>query len=199
MTKDFFNLRPLSWSAISSFAYDPEQWYSRYILNQKQPESPAMLFGKQFALSCEARKPLAPVKLLSEVEYKLDTVFNGIKLVGFIDTYEPHKILGEFKTGKECKSDGTDSWDQKRVDQHGQLDMYALQLYIQHKVVPDKLKFFLQWIPTTEDENFNLSFAYSPPKVYTFKTKRTMQDIIRFGVRINNTVEAMIKYANEHE
>lgn len=192
MTKDFFQTRPLSWSAIASWEYDPEQWYTRYILNEKQKENKEMLFGKVFAQSCEDRKPLAKVKLLKEVEYPLATIFNGIKLIGFIDTYKPHSSLGEFKTSKKI-------WTQNQVDNHGQLDMYCLQLYVMHKVKPEDLKIYLQCIQTKENGDFSITFADSPPKVHTFKTKRTMVDILNFGQRINKTVASMITYANNHE
>lgn len=192
MNKDFFNKRALSWSAISSFEYDPDSWYKKYILNEKQKENKEMIWGKIFAKSCEDRKPLAAVTLYSKVEYPLNVVFNGIKLTGWIDTYEPHKKLGEMKTGKLL-------WNQKRVDEHGQLDMYALQLFIQHKVKPEKLDIQLQWIPTIESGDFRISFSTDPPTVHTFKTKRSMVDILRFGARINETVSKMIEYANQKD
>ena len=190
ITRDFFIGRPLSWSAISSFEYNQDQWYRRYILNEKTPESAEMKFGKLLATSIEEGKPLAPVTILSKVEYPLATMFNGIKLVGYIDTYEPHKALGEFKSGKAA-------WTQERADQHGQIDMYLLQLYIMHKVKPEKVKCFLQWVPTQANGDFTITFTTTPPTVHTFKTKRTMSDILKFAARINIVTEQMIKYANE--
>lgn len=190
--KSFFVSRPLSWTSISSFEFDPSQWHRKYIEGIKDPENAEMIFGKKFAYSCEIGKPMAPVRLLSKVEYPLAVVFNGIKLIGFVDTYEPHKELGEFKTAKKL-------WTQDKVDNHGQLDMYALMLHIQHQVNPDKMKFYLECVQTKENGDFTIGFAESPPVVHTFKTKRTMSDIIRFGARINSTVNQMIEYANQKE
>lgn len=187
----FDRKRPLSWTAISSFEYDPEQWYDKYVLLKAPPVSKEMHFGKLFADSCEAGKPLAPVTLYSRVEYELKATFNGVPLIGFIDTYEPHVKLGEFKTGKKA-------WDQKRADGHGQIDMYLLMLYIIHKVKPEEIHCQIQWIPTKEDGDFSISFV-DPGKVHTFVTKRTMTDVLRFGQRINESIKAMEQYCLNHD
>jgi len=187
--KQFTQVRPLSWSAISSFEYDPDQWFSRYILNKRQEETNAMKFGKRFALSCEKRKSLAPVTLYSKVEYALNTVFDGIKMTGFIDTYEPHTALREFKTARTL-------WTQDKADQHGQIDMYLLQLYITHKVRPEDIKCYLDCIQTEERGDFSIGFV-KPIKVHTFETKRSMSDILQFGARIRKVTNEMEEYCNE--
>lgn len=179
--------RPLSWSAISSFEYNPEEWYNKYILNIQPQPNKEMVFGKKFAKSCEDRKPMAPVTLLSHMEYPLSTTFNGIPLIGYIDSYEPHEALREYKTGKN-------PWTQEKADNHGQIDMYALQLFIQHQVKPEDLDIVIEWVPTKENGDFTISLV-DPVVVHKFPTKRTMSDILRFGARINNVVKEMGKYA----
>lgn len=185
--KERFEKRPLSWSQISCWEYSPDEWYRRYILNEKSPENPAMIFGKLFAHSCEIRKPLAPVELYKEVEYPMKVVFNDIPLIGYADTYEPHSKLGEHKTGK--------AWDQKKVDGHRQFDMYLFMLYITHKVPPEEIECILNWVPTVETGDFKINFV-KPIKVHSFKTKRTMPDLLRFGQRINTDVKLMQEYVN---
>lgn len=201
--REFLKNRPLSWSAISSFEWDKEQWYRNYYLGQKDPMTPELIFGAKFALSCEKKKPLAPVTMLSEMEHAFKVVFNGIPLTGFADTYcrTSKRKIGEYKTGVKA-------WDQKRVDQHGQITMYALMNYISHRIKPEDTKFFLEWIPTRKimQENgdyskfdYTIGFESDPPEVRTFHTKRTMKDILTFGNRINNTIEEMERYVQQHD
>ncbi len=189
--------RPASWSFFSSYWYDKEQWYRKYVLGQPDKPSREMEFGKKFADSCEARKPLAPVTLLSKVEQEFRVSFNGMLLLGFADTFdsETKRETGEFKTGK-WKSNGDPAWTQKRVDEHGQITMYALMNYVTNKVRPEDCKFFLEWVPTVEGGDFQIQLA-KPVKVFRFDTKRTMKDIADFGVLIKKTYEEMEEYCQK--
>lgn len=190
ITSIFHRDRPLSWSAISSFEYSPDQFFNKYVLGNKQVESEAMKFGKLFADSCEARKPLAPVTLLDTMEHKFEVVYNKIPLIGFADTFnkKTKKAMGEYKTGKKA-------WTQKRVDEWGQIDMYCLLNFITNKIDPEDMDLFLEWIPTEENGGFEIKFV-EPVKVHHFKTKRTMTDILTFGMRINRTLKDMEVYIN---
>lgn len=184
--------RPLSWSAISSFEYDPEQWYKKYVLGEAVTETKEMVWGKMVAESFGTDKPLAPVEIYPVVEHKMAVIFNKMKLIGYIDTYDPatHNFR-EYKTGKK-------PWTQDRANEHGQLKMYALMLYVSHKVTPDKYTIFLDYIPTKENGDFSVDFV-KPIKVHSFQVHLTMQDILRFAARINETVKAMEAYAQKHE
>lgn len=185
--------RPLSWSAISSFEWDPEQWYRRYILNIQEPPSKEMEFGKVFAKSCEDRKPLAPVTLLNKMEHKFEIVFDGIPLVGYADTFctDTKKKIGEYKTSKK-------PWTQEKVDGHGQLTMYALMNFVTNKIKPEELEIFLENVQTHEGGDFTLDFI-QPIKVHHFKTKRSMKDVLKFASRIKDTVRQMDEYCEQHE
>lgn len=192
--KEFLQQRPLSWSAISSFAYDPEQWYKRYILNEKQPETIEMLFGKALATSIENGKPLAPVTIVGTCEHPFKVMFSGVPLIGFADSFctKTFRKLAEYKSGKKA-------WDQSRVDQHGQISMYLLMNFITNKVPPEEVECFLEWVPTEETGDFKIQFTTTPPTVHQFKTKRTMIDILNFGAYINSTVDAMQKYCDDKQ
>lgn len=183
--------RPLSWSAISSFEYNPEEWYKRYILGEKGVDTREMEFGKLIADSFQTDKPLVPVILYKIVELPLSVVFNGMPLVGYIDTYDPktHNFR-EFKTGKK-------EWDQKRANEHGQLKMYALLLFIMYKVKPENYKIHLDWIPTQDNGDFSISFI-EPIEVHSFEVKLTMKDIVVFGAHIKNTYKQMQKYIKNY-
>ncbi len=187
--------RPFSWSQLSSFEYNPEQWYRNYFLGERDASSKEMEFGKVFALSieegtCEIQELME--RLPSKKEHPFNVVFSGIQLVGYADAFEDMTFddLGEVKTGKKA-------WDQKRADQHGQLTMYALMNYITNKKRPEDVRFRLHWIPTQDNGDFTISFV-KPVKVHTFETKRTMSDILTFGNRIKNTIKLMEEYAHIH-
>jgi len=177
----------MSWSQISSFYYNVEDWHSKYILNIKdETVTPELEFGKIFAKSCEDRKPLAPVTLYSVNEFELKAKFDGIQMIGYLDTYEPLKAFIDHKTGKK-------EWTHKRASEHGQLKMYALMLYLLYKVKPEDLSIGLEWIPTKKEDN-KISFI-EPITVHHFDVKITMQDILLFGNYIQSTVKKMERYA----
>lgn len=185
--------RPYSWSQHSSWAYNPHEWYKRYVLGEKMPESPALLFGKAFADSCEAGAPLAPVTLYSVIEHPMEAELDGIALTGFGDSWEPStRLLREYKTGVKA-------WDQKRVDEHGQLTMYSLLLWLIDKTRPEDLTIHLDWLPVVTTPSFTLDFQRgedNQPVIHTFETNRTMTDILRFASDIKRTrtdMEAYIK------
>lgn len=185
-----FKSRPLSWSSISSFRYDKEKWYKNYILNEKEPDTEELIFGKKVADSLQTETPLVPFTLYPVVEQKLEVVFGGIPLIGFMDTYDPttHSFR-EFKTGKKA-------WDQKRADEHGQITMYSLMLFITHKVRPETYNMHLEWVPTQQNGDFSISFV-EPVKIHIFETKRTMNDLVSFGAYIRVTYDEMIDFIEE--
>lgn len=184
-----FNIRPLSWSQLSAFAYNPDEWYRRYVLNEKTPPNKEMLFGKFIGDSLSSDPNFLPqVPRLSKYEHELKVVFNGIKMVGYMDAFcdDTKKVMYEFKTGKKA-------WDQKRADTHGQIDMYLLMHYITTKIPPEQMEVKLVWLPTREDGDFTIQLV-EPCIPQIFTTKRTMTDILNFGVYINQTVKEMEDY-----
>lgn len=188
-----YNLRarPLSWTAISSFEYDKDQWFNKYVLGKPTPITPELEFGKKFADAIEAGKPMSPVTILSKVEQPFEVMFGDISLVGYADTFDKDtkKHIGEFKTGKT-----KNPWTQKRVDEHGQITMYCLMNLITNKVKPEDTKLFLEWCPTQENGDYTISLI-DPNDVRHFDTKRTMLDIVNFMQRIKNVTQEMESYA----
>lgn len=183
--------RALSWSQISSFEYSPEQWYQKYVLGIESKDSPEMIFGKTVAESFETDSPLAPVIRYSSMEHELKGNFGGIPVIGYMDTYEPGGFkMREYKTGKK-------SWDQKRADSHGQIDMYLLMLYMGEKIRPEEMMCHIDWMPTQQNGDFTISFI-EPLVIHTFETRRTMKDILTFGSRILQTRKMMEEYAKNH-
>lgn len=188
--------RPLSWSAISSFEYDPEQWYKKYYLNIEQATSKEMEFGKKIGKMLETDPTFLPmIKRHSKMEHPFKCMFGKIELVGFADTFcdLTFKKLDEFKTGKKA-------WDQKRADTHGQLDMYLLMNFIINKIKPEDVELVLVWMPTQDNADFSISFVEPIEKnIRMFKTKRTMMHILKFGERINSVRKQMENYVKWRE
>lgn len=188
--------RPFSWSQLSSFEYDPEQWFKSYFLGEKEKPSREMLFGSAFAKSIEHGTCAVPgllEALQKRKEYPFKVMYEGIALVGFADAFNEETLrdLDEVKTGKAA-------WTQKRVDEHGQITMYCFMNYIAHKVKAEEVRCRLFWLPTRETGDFEIDFV-RPVKPVCFSTKRSMKDCLRFGGRINNTRHLMERFAQDHD
>lgn len=192
MPKYSFDLkRPQSWSSLSSFWWDKEEWFMRYILGVKSPETAELKFGAAFAKSIEDGScdiPELMQHLTGRKEHPFKVMFGKIPLMGYADDFDPvtFKRLEEVKTGKK-------PWDQKRVDEHGQIDMYLLMNYISNKIKPEEVRCRLHWLPTEQNGDFSISLI-RPIKVHTFETRRTMQQILNFGMKINRTYREMQEY-----
>jgi hypothetical protein len=192
---EFLKTRPLSWSAISSFEYDPEEWYQNYVVGKPRKSNPEMEFGKKVGELLAANGTYLPqVPRLGKYEHPFKVVYNKIPLIGFADTFcvLTHSKLKEFKTGVR-------EWNQKRVDEHGQLTLYCLLNYISKKIKPEDMDIELVWLPTKriENGNFEVKIEFVEPidkSMKIFKTKRTMADILQMGARINVAVREMQEY-----
>lgn len=190
-----WKIRPFSWSQLSSFEYDPEQWYKGYFLGERNPETKEMVFGKNLADDLEHGR--CKIKELIDLlpfhkEYPFKVSYGKIVLVGFCDDFDDKtfKNLNEVKTGRK-------EWTQRRADDHGQFTMYLLMNYITHKIQPEEVECWLHWLPTMEDGDFSIQFV-KPIKVVSFKTKRTMSQVLEFGGRINRTIKEMEEFAKNH-
>lgn len=184
-------LRPLSWSAISSFGYSKEQWYSKYIMGEEQPPSDEMLFGKQVDLRIQEDAEYLPeITRYEYLQYELRTTIEGIPLLGYPDALDlGNPRIRDFKTGKKL-------WSKKRADETGQITMYILMIYLIHNIKPEKFECYIDWMPTHKKDG--IVMFKDPFEVKTFKTKRTMVDILKFAQLIKETRQNMIDYYNNH-
>lgn len=189
MKKIDYKKRPLSWSAISSFQYDPEQWYKKYVLNERPPENAAMTFGKIVGERL-ANDPtyLPEVPRAERFEHELRCKIGGIECIGFIDSYTPGKLLLEYKTGKP--------WDAMKAKDHGQLKMYALMLYIIDGVKPEELTIKLVSMETEARGDFSMTFVKNM-KPLIFEVKLTTRDVLMFGAKLTKIVKEMEEYMNK--
>lgn len=206
MKKTFDKTRPISWSFISSFEYDPEQWYQSYVLN-KRSTSKEMTFGSMVDKEIEINSKYLPdVVRYPIMQHKMRAKLGKIELVGIADTYLPFKgsryeasklgcsplaALRDYKTGKK-------PWNQKRADETGQLTMYCLLLWLTEKIRPEDVELYIDWLPTKETGDFSIQFKDRKVRPYTFKTKRTMRDVLEFCTRIERTLILAEAYCQNH-
>lgn len=188
--KELLAKRAMSWSMMSSFDYDPEQWYRTYVLNEKQ-ESKEMTFGSWVDKKIQDDPTFLPsLTRYEKMQYKMKVMFSGIPLVGIPDglNFTGVKKLADYKTGKK-------KWDKKRADETGQLTFYLLLLYITHKIKPEEFELYIHWLPTKDNGDFTITFVDDIDKnIKTIATKRTMVDLLKFGERIKETVDKMDAY-----
>lgn len=191
-TLEQFKQRPLSWSSISSFEWDKEKWYASYILGIKD-SSKELDFGKYVDLKIQQDKTFLPdLPRYEHMQYKMNVMFDGLPLVGIPDgiNLTDSKELADYKTGKKA-------WDQKRADETGQLTFYLLLLYITHKYRPEDFDCYIHWLPTIEEGDFSIQFV-KDLRIKTFKTKRTMRDLLTFTAYVRNTYTEMIDFIHSH-
>lgn len=196
--------RPMSWSAISAFEWNPSQWYKKYVLKELQEETPELRFGKMIDEKVQKDRKFLPKLVRYPIQqHKMRTEWKSIPLIGFSDQYampgttvdhnKGGRILGniairDLKTGRKA-------WDQKRADETGQLTMYLFMLYLMNRNIDVAYaELYIDWLPTHVDEG-EITFI-KPVKIHTFKTQRTMTQILQFGQRIEDTWKKMEEYAS---
>lgn len=200
--KTVFNeSRPLSWSAISSFEWNPQQWYEKYVLKQYPEPTAELLFGGMVDKKIQSDPTFLPLLTRYPVEqFEMRATFNGIPLIGFSDAYQPRvrpakgrdsvcAAIRDYKTGRKA-------WDKKRADETGQLTLYAFFLYLMEKIKPEDVELYIDWLPTHIKDGKICFIEDDHTKLVpqTFKTKRTMSQVLKFGQRINDTWIKMEEY-----
>ena len=184
----------ISWSQLSLWERDPEEYRRVYVEGQEQFVSDAMILGKQLAEAMED-DIVSDIPIIEqgrmflphyenrefEIRVNLRVGKHDIPLFGKLDGYEKKdRIIGEIKTGAT-------KWTQRMVDQHGQLTFYALLVYLRFKKMPSSIR--LHWLNTDEEsENYGM--------VKSFETKRSLAELIKMHTRINNAWAAIIKLSN---
>lgn len=186
-----FKARPLSWSCINSFEYDKNSWYENYFLGNRSEGNSAMEAGKRIGKEIAAGTSPIPMPKYEHYEYKLSFKIGKIHCIGYIDGYTP-SILGEFKTSANRKK-----WTQKSVDEHRQLHMYTLGLYLQDKIRPEDIDIILSYIPVYESGDFTVQWTGEAP--IHFHTRRTLREVMAFANYVKKTVKEMEVYVNSRE
>jgi hypothetical protein len=152
--------------------------------------NPAMEFGTLIGDAIGTDKnPVIGLNPPGVKEYKLTGSLNNIHMVGYADHYcSKTKHLEENKTSINHKR-----WDKKKVDEHGQLTMYALLLFLRDKITPESITMNLNFIRA----DIGQDFVYTLAKENTFTqfpTKRSTVQIIEFSDYVIKTVDKMYEY-----
>lgn len=193
ISKEFkkrFTKRPLSYSQLSSFEWDKDQWYNNYILGIREPANPAMAWGSVVGDSIGTPDTLVPTLVPPGVkEYEMRAVIDDVPIIGFADHFCINTLwLHENKT-----SDNPKRWDQKKVNQHGQLSMYALMLFLREKIKPEDIQMQLNFIPVLRGGDM-LYRMPEPPIFIPFITSRSTLDILHYAQSIRDTLVEMEAY-----
>lgn len=201
LTTVYHDGRPLSWSAISAFEWNPTQWYKKYVLKELPIETPELKFGKYIDERVQKERKFMPKLVRYPImQHEMRTIWKGIPLVGYSDQYRPankaHRAafpnlaIRDLKTGKQSKP-----WTQQRADETGQLTMYLFMLYLMDRDIDvANAELYIDWLPThIKDGEIVL---VEPVQIHTFKTKRSMTQVLQFGQRILDTWAAMEEYAS---
>lgn len=179
--------RILSWSQLSAFKYSPHKWYMKYVMGEEEPPNPAMIAGKIIGERlAEDPHYLPDVERADIFEQELKGTIENIKLIGFLDSFSlEKKTLLEYKTSQK-----KNTWSPKKVQDHGQLDMYAYLIYQNYGIKPEDLT--IKLIAITLDDNFQP--IDEPPRV--FEVKKTIEDIFIFANEVVDTRNKMLAYYN---
>jgi hypothetical protein len=199
--KHYFDItkRPLSWSAISSFEWNREQWFAKYVTGEKPVDTPELIFGKEVDERLQEDPTFLPeIVRYEELQFKMECKLGKYALIGIADTFRHPFYAGKVPVlrsmaGLRDYKTGRKPWDQKRADETGQLTMYCLLLWQLYKIRPEDVELYIDWMPTHIKDG-KIAFI-EPVQVHTFKTRRTMQQVLAFGQRINDTIKEMEEYA----
>jgi hypothetical protein len=189
--------RPLSWSSISLWYYDKQQWARKYLDGLETPPNSEMLFGNVIG-----QKIASDPSFLPEItpRYKIyekafnTSIDNGrIRLVSYLDNYCPDTHhFHEFKTSSNPKK-----WTQLSAEEHGQLDFYYLMIWLCEGVLPEDVKARLWYIPVEKGADFEMKLSASP--IQSFPIQKTVVDILKFGNYIIKTYRDMEKFAKKYK
>lgn len=205
LTSVYHKDRPFSWSAKSSFDWNPRQWYEKYVLKLTPEETPELRFGKMVDQKIQDDPTFLPHVVRYPIfQHKMEAIYKGIPLVGLSDAYSPPQKIPKFgekgyvTTFPELRDykTGRKPWDQKRADQTGQLTLYVGMHYLQDKIRPEDFKLYIDWLPT---HYVNKEIAFIEPDhtklvPKTFQTKRTMLQVLAFLQSIEDTWAKMQEY-----
>lgn len=132
-----------SYSQLSLWLKNKQQYRERYYLDAPAFESKETLFGKRIARMFETGEKdpvLDLVPRYSTMEHRLQLKIGGVPFLGYLDSFNPvKKAIIEVKTGKE-------PWDAVRVHKHLQLVIYSLLVKTAYGKVDPVVK--LVWIET---------------------------------------------------
>ena len=175
----------ISYSSMSLLESSEKTWIERYVYGKPSFESKYTRFGSYVDEEIQKGKSDDPMVDMviglapryKYFQYKVMAMLGDIKLLGYIDTYEPYK-LDDYKTGKV-------KWTQSKADKSDQLLFYATEIYILKKKIPEC---GITWLETKDSIDGGVELT---GKVQTFKVIFSMVDILKMMARIKKSAERM--------
>lgn len=137
----------LSYSQISLWLKNKKQYRERYYEGKESIETPETMFGKHIArlledpVEIEKNPVLKIVPKFSVPEYKIEVEVEGVKVLGYIDSFNP-----DTNSFFEYKTSHTNNWNDLSVARHMQLPFYSFLIKKKHKKVDKNCE--LIWIET---------------------------------------------------
>lgn len=199
----------LSWSQMSLWLQNKEQYRNRYFLNGPSIETRESIFGKKTAQMLEdgvKDKVLDKVPRYHFKEYRIEENIGGVPFLGVLDSFQKSTAsILEYKTSKN-------PWTDTMVYRHNQLTIYSLLAKEKHGFVDPYTK--LVWIETEyapemqklgsreiEGESNNLRFT-GHVEVFTrriaeWERKQMKKKIIATAEEISNDYQLFLK-SNGH-
>lgn len=138
----------LSYSALSLWERDREQFRRRYYEGKKMPDTPYTLFGKEVHEKIENSDDFADVPQYSQSEIELSTTIDGIVILGYIDSFCPDCMsFIDYKSGIR-KRDGSPRWTELDTHKTDQLPFYSMLIEENYKDTPKEHSSKLVWLET---------------------------------------------------
>lgn len=230
-TPTFADIKPVfnrgrkhSWSEMSSFYYDKEQWWTKYCLHgpctrakddsppfcvitrKCDPECPQittsiqMLFGNYIGNKIATDPTFLPEVPRYEIfEQEFTAVIPGsdIQITGFLDSFRVSPVsMREYKTSSNPKK-----WTYKSASNHGQMKFYKLLIALNMPLSFDPGQIFstLTYIPVKMVGNlkgFHMELSNEP--IQTWEVRHTAHEVWDFANEILETMDAMEAYAIAH-
>lgn len=205
----------VSFSSMTTFEMSPAKWAEKYLENKRERISRNIALGKKVADHLEADTetgdPMIDMILFRLPKFEI--MDKPIEMVGGVEVVDPHTgkthSVPFLQDGKEkipllAKPDSsrkdysglkeyktsTGKWKQKQVDESGQITFYATAAYLATGKIPEDIE--LCQALTAYDEDRRL---YLTGDIFSFKTKRTMVDILKMRGRIKRYWKESLAYA----
>lgn len=132
----------LSWSSYSKWKAGKQSYRDQYYhLERPRFETPETIFGKKIGKYLEEDHPeVKHVEKYKCPEHKISVEIEGIKVIGYLDNFDPiKKRFLEYKTSHKTK-DGKHNWTDLAVSKHRQLDFYSMLIQEKYGLVQNQCK-----------------------------------------------------------
>lgn len=130
----------LSWSSLNLWSKDKEQFRARYYRNEKLPDTPYTIFGRAVHDLLENDEGLNHIPRYPLKEVKLQTVIEGVPILGYIDSMEDSHTRRFIDYKSSIRNpDGSSKWTELEVQKLDQLPFYSMLIY-ENYAGPNKVK-----------------------------------------------------------